>query len=293
MNETFTARRLAGILESPSGLRATYPAGVVEVKAGTTDKPLFCLPGLPGSAFTFRALAAKLHTRRQILAIELHNLGVGPSVLESIEGTAQAIMERMREVQPGGPYAILGYSFGGNLAVDVARQLIANDQTVELVTVVDAYPPGTLRSRSGLSKAATHFRITRELKLREAYTYIRSRIHRRLFGQFQNSLAMDIEPPLPETEIDRRIAEVTKHGIRALDTYRPKIFSGRIVFVYATNLADWMEVTDPSGTYGWGAICEGGVDVIPMTCAHLDFFNEPHVTNFAGHIDSLLNAIDN
>jgi acetoacetyl-CoA synthetase len=264
----------------------------VEVKAGTTDRPLFCLPGLPGSAFTFRTLATKLHSRRPILAIELHDLGVEPSVLESIEGTAQVIVERMRGVQPAGPYAILGYSFGGNLAVEVARQLIADNQTVELVTIVDAYAPGALRSASRLSKVATHLRILRGLKLYEVYTYIRSRINRRLFRQSQNSLATDIEPPLSETEIERRIAEVTKHGLRASDAHRPKIFSGRIVLVYATDLVDWMEVADPSGTYGWGAICKGGVDVIPMACAHLDFFNEPYVTDFAGHIDDLLNAID-
>ena len=138
LNGAFSARRLAAILESPFVLGATYPAGVVEIRAGTADRPLFCLPGLKGTAFTFRALAAKLHTRRPVLAIELHNLEVGPSVLESIKGTAAALIGRMREVQPVGPYSILGYSFGGNLAVEVARQLIANDQTVELVAILDA-----------------------------------------------------------------------------------------------------------------------------------------------------------
>ena len=123
MDGAFTLRRLAAILESPSVLRATYPAGVVGIRAGTTDKSLFCLPGLDGTAFQFRTLAAKMSTRRPILAIELHNLKVGPSVLETIEGTAEAVVERMREVQPVGPYAILGYSFGGNLAVEVAKQL--------------------------------------------------------------------------------------------------------------------------------------------------------------------------
>ena len=187
MDEAFTARRLAAILESPSVLRSTYPAGVVEIRAGTTDRPLFCLPGLGGTAFEFRTLAAKMHTRRPILAIELHNLEVGPSVLESIEGTAEAIVGRMREVQPVGPYAIIGYSFGGNLAVEVARQLTANDQTVELVTILDAYAPGSLRSPSGLSKVATHLRIIVRLNLRESYAYISSRIQRRLFPRSQNS----------------------------------------------------------------------------------------------------------
>jgi thioesterase domain-containing protein len=99
-------------------------------------------------------------------------------------------------------------------------------------------------------------------------------------------------PPLPETEIEQRIAEVSKHCIRALDSHRPKAFSGRIALIRATDLADWTEVADPSGTCGWGSICKGGVDVIPMACAHLEFFNEPHVTDVAGRINVLLNAID-
>jgi amino acid adenylation domain-containing protein len=290
--EAFVARRLAAILESSSGAGATYPAGVVGIRAGTADRSLFCLPGAGGTAFTFRTLAAKLHTRRPILAIELHNLRVGPSVLESLERTAQAVVGRMREVQPVGPYAILGYSFGGNLAVEVARQLIANDHRVELVAILDAYAPGSLRGPSGLRKLATHLRLIRRQKLHETYTYIRSRIHRRLFRRSQNPPATDIAPLLSETEIESRIAEVSKHCIRAFDAHRPETFSGRIVLVRATDLDDWIEVTDPTGTCGWGSICKGGVDIIPIACGHLDIFKEPHVTDLAGHIGDLLSAID-
>ena len=60
----------------------------------------------------------------------------------------------------------------------------------------------------------------------------------------------------------------------------------------ATDLDDWMEVADPTGTCGWGSICKGDVDVIPMACRHLDLIKEPHITELAGHIDDLLNAID-
>jgi thioesterase domain-containing protein len=198
----------------------------------------------------------------------------------------------MREVQPVGPYAILGYSFGGNLAVEVARQLIANDQAVEFVTVLDAYAPGALRVRRGLSKLNAHLKIMRRQKFHETYTYICGSIHRRLFRRSQNLLAADLAPPVAETEIERRIAEVSEHCTRALDAHRPGIYSGRITLVRATNLGDWMELAEPSGTGGWDSICNGGVDVIPIACGHLDMFNEPHVTELAKHVNDLLNAID-
>ena len=104
----------------------------------------------------------------------------------------------MREVQPVGPYAILGYSFGGNLAVEVARQLIANDQTVELVTILDAYAPGSLRSRSGLRKLATHLRIiARQNTPRNLHVYLFSHSPETV-PAIQNSLGTDPAPPLPE-----------------------------------------------------------------------------------------------
>jgi len=279
INQNFTARRLAAILESPSDLRTAYPAGIVKITAGTTDRPFFFLSGL-GSAFEFRGLAAKMHTRRPILGIETHNLEVEPSVLESIEGTAGAIVGRMREVQPVGPYAILGYSFGGNLAVEVARQLIANGQTVELAAIIDSYVPGS--SPSGLGKATKHLRIMARLNPHGIYAYISSHIKRRLFSLFQNSR---------KSEIERRIAKVSKHGLRAYHAHRPEVFSGRIVLVRANGLdpSDWDE---PSGTRGWSSICKGGVDVIPMGCRHEDFLKEPHLTDLARHVNDMLTAID-
>lgn len=273
INEAFNAHRLAAILESRAVSRPTYPAGVVGIRAGTTDRPLFCL-AMAGTALQFRALAEKMHTLRPILAIEW------PPVLESVEGTARAIVGRMREVQPIGPYAILGHSFGGNLAVEVARQLIANDQIVELAVIIDAYAPGS--SPIGLSKVAKHLRIIARLNLRENYAYISSRIQRRLFSRLQHSR---------KSEIEQRIAEGVKHCLRAYHAHRPEVFSGRIVLVRASGLdpSDW---DDPSGTRGWSSVCKGGVDVIPMAGRHADILKEPHVTDLAAHINNLLKAID-
>jgi amino acid adenylation domain-containing protein len=279
ISEVFTARRMATILENLSVLRATYPAGVVRIKNGATDRPLFCLPGL-GSAVAFRTLAAKMHTRRPLLGIELHSLGVEPSVLESIEGTAGAIVRVMREVQPVGPYAIVGYSLGGNLAVEVARQLTDNDQRIELLTVLDAYVPSSLPK--GLSKVAMRLRIIAGMHIRECYAYIFRCIQRLQFSRFRH-----------ESEIEQRIAEVTKRSLRAYYAHRPESFSGRIVVMRASDLGNWREIADPSGTCGWSSVCEGGVDIIPVACGHYDFFKEPHVTHVAGHIDDLLKAIDN
>ncbi len=274
LNEAFSARLLAAILERPPDLGATHSTDVAQFTAGTSYKPLFCMPGIYATGFEFRALAAKLHTRRPILAIELLDLMTGPSALETIEEMAEATVERMREVQPVGPYAILGYSFGGNLAVEVARQLTANDEKVELVIILNSFVPSL--APKGLSRVAKHLRIIASLKPYNAYSYVSSRVQRRLFAR-------------PKSDLERRLAEAYKNCMRAFYAHRPKDFSGRIAFVSATILdaGDWRKDAD-----GWSSLCKGGIDVIPMVCRHSDLIKEPHITELAGHIDDLLNAID-
>jgi len=80
--------------------------------------------------------------------------------------------------------------------------------------------------------------------------------------------------------------------MNAVANYRAALFPGRIVLVRADTRDDWIEVVDSSGTSGWGSICEGGVDVIPIACHHLDILKEPHVTDVARYIDRMLIAID-
>ncbi len=285
-------RRLAASLAGSALLRSAYPAGVVEVRAGDPDRPVFCLPGMGSVAFHFRVLAKRLRTRRQLLAIEIHDMDIAPSVLESLPDTAEAVVRRMRQVQPVGPYAFVGYSYGGNLAVEVARRLMNENQAVELVTVLDAYAPGSLRNPVHLRKLVRHLRILMRLKRHDVYEYISSRIWKR-FAPGHN-VASDEGPALvaPTSELERRLADTSERCSRAFDVYRPGPFPGRIVLVHATDLGDWMEIADPSGTCGWSAICTQGVDIIPIGCRHLDIFQEPHLTELAGHLDALLDSLD-
>lgn len=67
----------------------------------------------------------------------------------TIEGLAKRMVEMIRAVQPGGPYRIAGYSLGGILAYEIAVQLMASDQEVAFIGLIDAsFRPGL----SGLKK---------------------------------------------------------------------------------------------------------------------------------------------
>jgi amino acid adenylation domain-containing protein len=280
-----SVRRLVAMLED--SLHSSLVRGVVRVRAGELGRALFCLPGLGGVALQFERMAARLDTPRAVFALELHDLELEPGTLESLPATAAALVRILRGVQPHGPYSILGYSYGGNLAVEVARELIREGEEVELLVALDAYAPGSLRDPRGLDKVLRHVRILRRLRARDAYAYLSSRVLRRL----------RLKPPEPEpqkpepaSEFERRLAQTEQSGLRAFEAHRPEPFDCRIVLVHATNLGDWMELTDPSGTLGWGAICTRGVQVIPIRCQHLDMFKEPNISTLARKLDEVLHS---
>lgn len=49
-------------------------------------------------------------------------------------------IEKIRTVQPKGPYRLLGWSLGGNVIQAMATQLQSRGEEVSLLVMLDAYP---------------------------------------------------------------------------------------------------------------------------------------------------------
>lgn len=63
------------------------------------------------------------------------------NVFESIAQMAATYNQFIRRIQPSGPYYLGGWSFGGVIALEMAKQLIAINEPVDLVLMADSYNP--------------------------------------------------------------------------------------------------------------------------------------------------------
>lgn len=279
-----TVAQLARLLQTSPVSHSRYPAGIVQIRQGNSGRPIFCFPGL-ATALQFRELVEKLKIQRALLGIDIHDFDAKASEFRSMKSIAEMVVQRLRQVQPEGPYTLVGYSFGGNLAVEVARQFVADGQVVDPVVLLDSHGPNSLRRPTGLRKLATHLRIMRALNVGAIYGYISLRIKRRLFKPAQE---LKPAPVLHEGPLERRIREILDACLTAYNTHVPELFPGRIVLFRATDLDTWLEVADTSGTCGWGVICGGGVEVIPIDCGHMDILKEPNVDSLACRITKVL-----
>ena len=95
--------------------------------------PLFLFHAAGGSSFVYEPLVDRLGGGNPVYGVERTE---GP-----LEERAAGYLDRVREIAAGRPIAVGGWSFGGALAVEVARQLRLAGDEVALVVLLDTVQP--------------------------------------------------------------------------------------------------------------------------------------------------------
>ena len=114
---------------------------VVMVQPGTYKRPFFYLSGdAPARTFYCYPLAHGLGEDQPFYILEPYDFS-DLALPPTFEEMAAAHITRMRTIQPEGPYQLGGWCNGGLVAYEMARQLYAQGQTLELLVLMDADPP--------------------------------------------------------------------------------------------------------------------------------------------------------
>ncbi|WP_240669181.1 alpha/beta fold hydrolase [Dyella sp. M7H15-1] len=100
--------------------------------------PLFLIPGANGTAYYLSSLCKALDTDRACIAFQAPGVDGLEPPLGSIEEIACRYAEEMHAIQPHGPYAIAGHSFGGIVAYEVAQRLTEQGETVLPLILLDS-----------------------------------------------------------------------------------------------------------------------------------------------------------
>ncbi|MFE9562597.1 type I polyketide synthase [Streptomyces sp. NPDC006487] len=134
-----TFGHLLELAEQQRGTAASAPAtGAVVLKEGT-GRPLFLVADAAESSLSYRALAASLDTERPVHGLEPQ---VANSSRMSVEAAAAHHLQALLAAQPEGPYTLGGWSFGAVVAHEMALQLAARGERVDMLVCLDAYVPG-------------------------------------------------------------------------------------------------------------------------------------------------------
>ncbi|MFP5285448.1 MAG: alpha/beta fold hydrolase, partial [Thermoanaerobaculia bacterium] len=137
-------KRLRGAKAGTAAPRPAQPArpkALVQLQAGDGSRPpFFCVHAIGGSVFSYGELARSLGPSQPFYGVQSPGLDGGP-LLDEVPAMAAAYLAELEAAAPNGPVLLGGWSFGGVVAFEMARQLRARGREVPLVLLLDSYAP--------------------------------------------------------------------------------------------------------------------------------------------------------
>jgi amino acid adenylation domain-containing protein len=129
------------------GFRAGDNPELIPIKTGAR-RPLFVMFTIAGRLFFYYELARRLAPEQAVYGLQARGVFDAGRPDTTIPSIAAHCIDTMRKLQPHGPYLLAGYSAGGVVAYEVAQQLVAAGQKVELLALLDTFaPPATIMGR--------------------------------------------------------------------------------------------------------------------------------------------------
>ncbi|SOB85564.1 non-ribosomal peptide synthetase [Streptomyces sp. 1331.2] len=102
--------------------------------------PLFCVHPVAGVSWVYSGLLRHLDPQVPVFGLQARGLTEPGALPRSIAEMAEDYVAEIRKARPHGPYRLLGWSFGGQVAHAVAVRLQAEGEQVEQLTVLDGFP---------------------------------------------------------------------------------------------------------------------------------------------------------
>jgi FkbH-like protein len=305
--EASTVEQLAQVL-----VEARDRDSLVMIRDGKGEPPLFLVHDGDGETMLYRNLALRLKPEQAVFGLQPRSQGDSPLIETRISDMAAHHINRIRSVQPEGPYLLGGMCAGGVIAFEIARQLQRAGKKVALVALLDAadvaaqlrpwrFAAQRLRGFSTILHQDEPIRLDRRILsvmakalrkcenlgaylLRDRLKTLQDDIRLRLFRTL-----LDRQHPLPRA---LRGIPVRTVYLFAERSYRPdKPFDGRLTLFRATSGKGTDEpyierYSDP--LFGWSARTTEAVRVYDVLGGHSSMLQEPHVASLAEQLQAAI-----
>ena len=284
-----TVAQLATLIEErpESQTHSTLPLAdvvgtspLVILQKGDESKPFFCVHPAGGTVLCYVPLARLLGSNQAFFGLQAPALygGEEPS---AIEEKAHLFLQLIRQCQPRGPYLIGGHSYGGNVAFEIACQLLHEGDEVALLALLDSYPPEAYQE------------LPPPEQFREAFPRV-------VASYFGLDTAQEMKPSLILTKVHAIYPDLTTETIekifqawlghfRALQAYRPRsTYSREITYFCCESDAD-AGIINPAAcnlsgsrrAEAWSRFSMLPIRVHRVPGNHFTLLRSPHVETLA------------
>jgi amino acid adenylation domain-containing protein len=259
-------RATSALTENSSSLIALQPHG--------ERRPLFLMSPGSGNVLCYQPLAVAIGADQPVYGLQAPGVDGLREPLKSVHAMASEYLTSIRQLQPTGPYALGGWSFGGIVAYEIACRLRADGEQVTTLALIES---GIARSfavvRAQVSTAeAPKFRLSDG---DPAAMFARFRLHGAEWG---------VLPPSATERQARQIYEVFSANVQALLDYRPNSYPGEMLLLLARDEISSVR-HDPEREW---ARCCSRVSVRRLPGSHFTLLKSPGVAALAKELRAAL-----
>ena len=277
-----TIRLLATVMRASTEDRFSC---LVPVLPGS-GRPLFVVHGLSGTVLELARFLNAMRGGPPVTVLQANGLDPDCPPQATVEEMAALYLQEIRSVQPNGPYALGGFSFGGLVAYEMACRLAAAGEQVDVLALIDtgvhprnlAWPEWVAFRARRLGLLWRGLISNPRAAIAAEYNGIRIGVLLRL-GIRPRWVDPVLEHMPPVLQGVRAACEV---GVCA---YEPGRYHGHVTFFRATSRDP--RICDP--LIIWRRLAD--VESVPIECRHLELVQPPYVMTLAAALRSRLEAL--
>ncbi|HEU5227952.1 MAG TPA: amino acid adenylation domain-containing protein, partial [Ktedonobacteraceae bacterium] len=278
--ESATIASLATVLRQQEEQITFTP--LVEIQQTGSNPPLFCVHPSGGEVLCYTSLAHHLGSDQPMYGLRASD----QHLHSSLEEMATAYIAALRTVQPQGPYYLSGWSMGGVVAFEMARQLELQGQKIAFLGLFDSYLPPQQFDENEYT-LLTKFVSDLAGMSNTAFSSIEEGVAASdTEGQLKllllDAQRANVLPPGVDASYIKRQFLIFKNNIKVLCNYRPQPYAGQITLYRASAFTSGEQVEI---TYGWHQFARQ-VHNHAVPGNHYTMLREPQVETLAKQIRS-------
>jgi amino acid adenylation domain-containing protein len=266
---------------------------LVPIKPDGDKPPLYIVHGSGLTVLIFHALATGLSPDQPVFGLQARGLNGIDEPFDNMEDIAAYYVAEILEQNPRGPYNLAGYSFGGIVAFEMAKQLKEMGRDVNMLAIFDTNADNSDNFDDWMRRMGKKFKrqfpklkfILRSFRkypaetLSYQFNFLKNKCIRVLAGA-------GVIKKYAEVQLDHAGKINQKHD-SAFDKYKLTPYNGTIDLF---RVKSRMYYLDDPVYLGWKPLALQGLNIHEITGDHKTFLLPPNVQELSVMLGDIINS---
>ncbi|MGH3164926.1 MAG: amino acid adenylation domain-containing protein [Trebonia sp.] len=251
-----TVTGITALLEDGSPEETADDSSLIVLNASGSRRPLFCVYPVTALRRCYAGLTPHL-ADRPVYGLSDPRIWQPGFQISGISQLTEEYISCIRRVQPAGPYHLLGWSIGGNIAHAIACALQEQGESVALLALMDSYPPDAENWTRRANTAEIAEQIGRETGVQR-----------------------------PDAELIESVSRATSQVVRAVRSAQAGRFAGPAAFFTAAlDRADESPVSPM-----WAPFIAGPITNYDIQAGHYDLIQREPLSRVGAILERIMGA---